>query len=468
VRRIWTLLIAVALISGCSGATPTAPPTVTAGATTVPATTAPSPTTVPVTTAPTPTAVAEPVKIVVWASHGGVYEKTMTKVADTFSQSHPGVTVEVDSVDNATFLTRLLTASASRTGPDITYWNDQFATTVLAKDIFAPLPEGMFDDYFAQVAPAWRTAYLDSSGNRVGIPYFGGPWGIDYRLDFMHDAGITDFPTTWSGLIDFCQKTVVKDAAGKITREGINFLPVWPMMPNTLDGLMATQGKRYLGLDGSVNLDSPEALAALQLIHDLIWKYECSLPQSKQPAPPAGSLGITAGLAAAQTLWPGSGAFWIGVEATDPNLLGKWDKATLFPKPDAGGVDADIIVADGWSVLKTSQHKDEAFAYLQALTSPDVMQEAFKFHPVVLNNIMTSQTVKDYYAQNAPGAVHALDFWTNPVASDGAQTAIRTVVAPKIQAIVTDGMVAALEDPNADLQSVLKKMQEDVQAALAP
>lgn len=413
-----------------------------------------------------PAASNEPIKLVVWSSHNGVFEEDMQVVADAFMEERPNVTIEIQVVPNEEFLTRLLTASASRSGPDITYWSDQFITTVLDKDIFAPLPEGMFDDYFEQVTPAWRDSYIDSAGNRVGVPYFGGPWGFDYRLDYMHDAGIDDFPSTWSELIEFCQKTVQKDSEGNITREGVDWLLFDPFAFTSLDQLMATQGQRVVALDGSVNLNSPEALAALQLMHDTIWKYECSLPLSQKATPPAGSLPITAGLAASITLWPGSPGFYFDLQQSDPDFNGRWDKATLFPKPDEGGVDAYISVADGWAVLNTSQHKDEAFAYIKALTADDVMVTASEFASVVRNDVMTSPEVKAYFDENAKGAIHVLDFWSSPQISAASQSAIRSVNGLEIQQIVTDGIVAALEDPNADLAAALETMQVDVIAAM--
>jgi ABC-type glycerol-3-phosphate transport system substrate-binding protein len=410
---------------------------------------------------------SDKINLVLWSAHNVDIDTILKDRGAAFTAVCPNVTVSVEpAVSNTDFLQRLLTAAASGTGPDVFYNGTQWSTLLASKGVIAPLDQSQFADVFANMPPAAEQSYTES-GVLIGVPFVFGYFGWDYRVDYMKAAGIEHFPTTWTELIDWCQKTVVKDSSGNITREGWDW--EFSLAPayfwNTFDGLLRTTGTT-IDAGGKISVDTPQALAVTQLVWDTIWKHQCALPMSKRPALAAGIFPIQKGEASAEFLWPGSASVHIPYGKANPDFVSAWDKAPLFPAQD-GGTIATLAVGDAWSVWGKSKHPEAAASFVHWLATKETHAlMAQTGTTMARNDVMLSPEVTKFYADNAPGASLMLTFWTDPAVNKLGQPAFRHPEVPAITKIVTDHIIAAFEDPNADLAAVLKAAQAEIDELL--
>ena len=103
------LIAGVLLISGCGTATPS--PTATSGATSAAASASPG--------APGPSLTTEPVTLSLWIFEGE--EGILPKFKEGFEAAHPNVTLEITQIPEDLYVTKLDTAFAAGSPPDIAY-----------------------------------------------------------------------------------------------------------------------------------------------------------------------------------------------------------------------------------------------------------------------------------------------------------------------------------------------------------
>jgi multiple sugar transport system substrate-binding protein len=448
--------MAVALLVGACNASSTPTPSPAASAEATPAGSAAS---------AAPSAALEPVEIRIWDPHGPNFAAIADVAIKDYEALHPNVTVKIEPVDNSVYLQRILTAAAADTLPDIIYAGPGIIQSMLsAGNVFGKMPVDQFQDRLSQMVPAFVKLQQDKDGNQVLLPMGGGYHGWEYRVDAFQDAGIAEFPKTWDEWIDACQKLVQKDSSGKITREGISwrFRSYGPRVQFQI--LSAAQGTPLFSDDGKVQIDTPAGLAVLQLMHDSVYKYKCSLPLSQKEVPPVGVLPLALGTAAIDFQFPGSETFAINYAKDHPEYADKWNKVPEWPAP-AGGTNQVLISGDGYGVAQSSPHADVAWDFIHFLSDPKYMVQLAQFSTVANAEVMKDPSVAAFYAQ-APNAKNVLDLFTDPDVMAKAVPDFTDPHLPQIEKIMGDAMTAMLEDPNADLPAVLKDMQSQVDEAM--
>jgi multiple sugar transport system substrate-binding protein len=112
------------------------------------------------------------------------------------------------------------------------------------------------------------------SGGRVyGVPTNIAADGIWFHKDLFDEAHIPypKGPIKWDQMIALAQRLTTRDARGKITRYGLMF-PWWNWRH-----IFYGFGARVFSADGThCVLDGPEAMAATQLMVDLVYRYKVS------------------------------------------------------------------------------------------------------------------------------------------------------------------------------------------------
>lgn len=452
-------LAALGLI-GVLAAACTAAPTTSPSA--APAT---APASAPASEAPSPTP-AEAVEIRIWSPHGPNFDNVAKTAIADYQAAHPNVTIKIEPVDNPSYLQRILTAAAAGTMPDIIYANPgTVASMIESGTVFGDMPTDMFTDELANTVPAFSKLMQDKDGKQYLLPIFGGYHGWDYQVQTLADAGYTEFPATWSQWLEACDKLAVRDG-DKITKEGISwrFRTYGPRVE--FQGLLGTQGVPLIGPDGKVNINTPEGLNALQLMHDSIYKQKCSMPVSVKGIPEAGVLGTATDTAAIEFQFPGSANFAITSLEANPTLADNWNKTPVWPKPDNGGVDYVLVSGDGFGVSQSSPHADVAWDFLKFLSQPEYMAQLATFATVARSDVMSDPSIQEFYGK-LTNAKNVLDLFTKPEVAAAAVPDITGTAIPAIETAMGDVITKALEDPNADLQAYLADMQTQVETAIA-
>ncbi len=408
----------------------------------------------------------EPVEIRIWSPHGPNFDNVAKTAITDYQTANPNVTIKIEPVDNPSYLQRILTAAAADTMPDIIYANPgTVAAMIESGTVFGDMPVDMFTDELANTVPAFSKLMQDTSGKQYLLPIFGGYHGWDYQPTALADVGITEFPKTWSAWLDACDKLVIRDG-DKITREGISwrFRTYGPRLQ--FMALLGTQGVRLVEDDGTVNINTPEGINVLKLMHDTVYANKCSLPLSVKGVPEPGVLGIATNEAAIEFQFPGSANFVIGQLETNPSLVDNWNKSPLWPKPDTGGTDYVIVSGDGFGVSRNSDNADVAWDFLKFLSQKQYFAQLAEFSTVVRSDVMSDPAVLEFYAK-LKGGTNVLDLFTDPAISAAAVPDLTGAALPAIETAMGDAFTRLLEDPNADLAVYAAEMQEAVEAALA-
>jgi len=167
-----------------------------------------------------------PVTITWWHIQTAEAEKALwQRLADEYMAAHPNVTIEVLSLENENFKTKLTTVMLSGEPPSIFQsWGggvmNEYAKAGLLFDITAYLDRDGWRDTFSPGA----LGVYSFEGKNYGVPRDMGMVGFWYNKDLFAQAGIDNPPTTWTALLKDVQ--ILKDAG--ITPIAVGEGDKWP------------------------------------------------------------------------------------------------------------------------------------------------------------------------------------------------------------------------------------------------
>jgi multiple sugar transport system substrate-binding protein len=137
--------------------------------------------------------------LVVWIG-GAEGEKLPAFLAD-FEKANPGLDIQVTQVPSDQFDSKMLTAIAAGTVPDVVRLYSQTQASLMATGAFAPVPDGLVkaDDFFPG---AYGTNV--KGGIAYGVPMDAYATTFQYRKDLADKAGLSA-PKTWDELKAFAK-----------------------------------------------------------------------------------------------------------------------------------------------------------------------------------------------------------------------------------------------------------------------
>ena len=219
-------------------------------------------------TAPSPEA-QESTNLTVWfpGNLASEIEWVNDTVVPEFEESHDGVTVEVEFVDWGDLSTRLSTAFAGGTAPDV------FGHGNAAAAGFADAGRVLnLDEYIASLDDAEREdmVLLDHGkvdGSQYIVPLRGFGQLLAYRTDLLDEAGIDEAPANWADLREAAEQLTVRDG-DQITRSGVIITADNPTsMSQAFGSALFQNDGDFLSEDGTeVTWDSTEAVEALEFL----------------------------------------------------------------------------------------------------------------------------------------------------------------------------------------------------------
>ena len=192
------------------------------------------------------------------------FDDYIQSTIDRFEATYPGVTVDWED-HQATFLDDYRNAINSGTQPDVANlsnnagWVREFAEAGKLLNMSENLPQEVIDTYYPNL-------FMDSvvDGSSFQVPWYQAIPVEIVNTQILKDADLTvdDFPTSFDGLPDFCQK--IKDATGKLCDIRLSVTDYLAQM--TYEG-----GVDVMNEDGSAfTFDSAEAVDWLQTYVDMV------------------------------------------------------------------------------------------------------------------------------------------------------------------------------------------------------
>ncbi len=231
--------------------------------------------------------VEEPV-VLNFLNRGGEYiAGVMDQQMSLYRESHPEISFEINAVPGYSHQETLLMMIAGGVGPDI--WFDANRTTgmLTKKGVTLNLepyleadPDFNEDDY---IPNCWIAQTYDNA--RWGLPWDSGAMVMAFDIDLFDEAGI-DYPDpqkwmTWDEIVEL-GKQLTFDLDGN-TPNDPGFDPgrvaQYGFMPDTGHGrqtYMWANNAEIIEADGSMPMDTPEFIEAMNWLADLGLKHFCS------------------------------------------------------------------------------------------------------------------------------------------------------------------------------------------------
>jgi multiple sugar transport system substrate-binding protein len=349
-----TLLLGMAVISGCSTekSEETANPSAT-----------------PETATPETATPETPETLTLWMppfAADGVDQKYWEDTLKPFEEANNvSVTVEITPWDG--YEEKYLTAALSGSGPDVGYMYMEMIADFIDKGSVADISPYITD------ADKENFLYEDScyfKGQFYCLPIvFGNPRVLYVNTDILAKSGYTEPPTTWNEFIEYGQK-IAKDSPNiyPFLQDWGN--PAWGAMNNVFSPYLYQAGGSYFDDDGNLALNDGSALKAAQFLYDLKYKYKI-LPDSTTSMKESD---ITAAFLEGKVAMIVAGTTYAG-KFDEANI--KWDFVTSL-KDETGGT---FTATDSLVIMNASKNKDLAYKLVQYMLSGEMMA---KFHKEII------------------------------------------------------------------------------------
>lgn len=417
-----------------------------------------------------------------WPQKDGVDKDNMEETKAKFEAANPDVEVQPDAWK---FEMQSFYAKAAGGKLPIVYaTNFTEASAIIesgySADLTAALEKYELSDKFNKDI----ISLLTKDGKIYAFPYAAYAFGLAYNVDLMEQAGLMEAdgtpkqPKDWNEVLEFAIK--IKEATGK---PGIAFPTAsnyggWIFTP-----LAWSYGVTFMEQDSDgkwkATFDTPEAVAALQYIKDLKWKYDV-LPSST----------IVTGDDYYKSFGTGNAGMIIAAGDV-PNVLAQYDmqpeQIGMMAMPagpkkhvtlmggnlyavsqvaDKDQIDAAVRwIMNGNNTELTDQVKDANEKEISKRLA-DNQLVGIKLMSVWNENAPSKKFKDELIEKNANANINHVKLYNDFMADMGdcELRAEEPVCAQELYSILDSCIQAVLEDKNADCAKVIKNACADFQA----
>lgn len=402
---------------------------------------------------------ASPVTLTFWINHDATDVPLFQHVIKNFEAAYPNIKINMTNETSANYDTTLIpTRAVSGSLPDV-FYNRTFATADRANRGWTLSLTPYMQSHHVTNKDFWPAEVVQMTwkGQQYSLPYDWSDWGIFYNKTAFDKKGIKYPPAdgnwTWDDLFRLAKEFVdVKNA--KQTMWGIDFVGAvgsgWPT-----PGFVLAWGGKWISKDlHSFNINTPETARMFLDFQSQVFRYKVA---------PRGAT-----LPAGFDPWQ-SGKLAMSVNGSWATLqqrtyIGKrfdWDVAPL-PKGPTGR--RPISPAGGaWSIAANSKHPNEAFQFINFLTSTRSAQ------------ILISEPLR-----SIPGRKSAVPLWVKTARSTkqppehvsafpdmvGGAFNVPTVPYYNELAALTSNYVGAILTSNKAVKTTLATWQDAANAAI--
>jgi multiple sugar transport system substrate-binding protein len=287
-------------------------------------------------------------EITVWSmGNEGTKLKTL---AEAFTAKYPNVKVNVTPVDWGQAVTKLQTAIAGGTTPDVSQMGTDMMAQFSQGGTFDAVPSDIDKSAFFETA--WKTNEV--GGQAVGVPWYVETRLLYYRKDIAEKAGITAPPASWDDLKAMAKAMKEKGGAKwgislgtKNWQEYVPFL--W------------SNGGDIVDASGNPALNSPAAVEALTF-------YNSFFTEGLTPKSVPEGFDITPAFVKGDNPMFFSGPWHLGLikDAGGAGFEAKWAIAPM-PKKVSG---TSFLGGSNMVVFSASKNKDAAWAFVKFTADP--------------------------------------------------------------------------------------------------
>ncbi len=289
-----------------------------------------------------------PANLSYWSTGSDQDTKIFQAAADLYHQSHPKVTIKVQTITWDDAYAKLLAAATSRSGPDLfsggLTWGIQFGRRGGTVDLRKYGIESLKSEAHPSM---WKNA-TSPDGTVYGVPLDMSTEVLYYRTDLLAKAGLKTPPTTWDELT--ADITKLKSAGVKrpfsIDWGNLDWIGYY--------NFLYQAGGTFYTPQCRPNLGTPQAQQALSFWTDLYRKYNA----------PTATIDAVSALDAGTALVEGGSWIAKSVDVTKPNLKGKW---AMAPIPAGPAAPTAFVGGRSIGVMSFSRHAAQAADFIKFL-----------------------------------------------------------------------------------------------------
>lgn len=369
------------------------------------------------------------------------------RYASEYTKKHSNVAINVQWIPDSTYETKLFTALASSTPPDV-YEYYQVTIPMVNNRYCAPLDDILSSSVKSQFA-SYDNKFTTYDGKAYAIKFLDDCWLLFYRTSMLKKAGVsTSPPTDFNDLVDRAHKLTTSTVKGLfIGNDGVGRANPMIMESN---GVNLVTGNK-------ISYATQNAATALEALHSL---NQANVLLKGYPTDVDLPGAFTAG-AAAMTLT----GFWNYPQFQQ----GIGSDFGVWPWPKFSSAGQPRVGVGGWAeyVNGRSQHLAAAKDYVKWLwignTSAQMdFNTAYGYHiPPRQNAAAKASVLKHGTPKEVVDLVHQYGYVSGTEASIW-DTNVATDLTNAVTAIVVQGQPAL-----STLQSAQSQAQKEVQSELA-
>ena len=301
-----------------------------------------------------------------------------------FERLHPGVEVRLIWVPGSEYNMKFKTLAAAGQTPDMFYSGDVWAaylrpfTGDLTPYVQRDAAEIGLDDYFPEIRAA-----MQHEGRYFVVPETVNVSLLYFNRELFRAAGVAE-PTatwTWDDLVRAGQKLTRAPTATDPGVWGCSRMEGW--WGEWLTYIRQAGGTVFSADGRRCVLDSPEAITGLRFYLEKSSKYHISAPAGFEPL--NGFVNQRVAM-----LVVGHVNFWLNYNQV-PGL--DWD-VQLLPAGPASRTGGEVAIA-GYSLSKTCQHPEEAWALMKWMTRPAATEEVVRRGSISVRRSIADAHVHD-------------------------------------------------------------------------
>lgn len=321
---------------------------------------------------------AAELRFTVWTGNDA-HLAMLNGIAESFKQSHPDVTVRFETIPAADYTQKLTFQLAGGNPPDAGWMMEDAASTFANAGVLEDLAPTLnaaegYDlaDFSAPAMGLWS-----GDGKVWGVPFSTSPFVIFYNKDMFDKAGLED-PLALAAAGEWDMDTfqeVSKALAEANDAYGFEFKDGQGYDSRIMHALMPPI-RAYGGdvwANGECGFDKPEALAAVQQLHDMVFTDKSIVPPGEQGDYFSGGAAMTINQISRASLMEKAGFNW-----------------GIAPLPSGPGGEAPVIGQAAIVVFTAGRQKELAAEFVAHMTNEENVAAMAQFFPPARNSVLAS------------------------------------------------------------------------------
>ncbi|MCC2690800.1 MAG: transporter substrate-binding protein [Rhizobiaceae bacterium] len=300
-------------------------------------------------------------------------------IAESFKATHPDVTVKFETIPPADYTQKLTFQLAGGNPPDAGWMMEDAAPTFANAGVLEDLAPALnsaegyeFGDFTEPALGLWK------SGDKVyGVPFSTSPFVIFYNKEMFDKAGLED-PLTLAGKGEW-DMAKFQEVAKKLTEAngkfGFEFKDGQGYDSRIMHALMppirANGGDVWTNQE--CGFDKPEAVAAVQQLHDMVFKDKSIVPPGEQGDYFSGNAAMTINQISRASLMEKAGFDW-----------------GIAPLPSGPGGEAPVIGQAAIVVFTAGKQKELAAEFVAHMTNKENVATMAQFFPPARKSVLGS------------------------------------------------------------------------------